>query len=142
KREWSSDVSSSDLSGSISALAPVMQSVIDSARKGMPTLGICNGYQILTEAGLLDGALPRNQGLHFHCVDTHLEVVNNKTAWTTEFAVGDKIYVPAKHGEGRFQAAPETIEKLEGEGQVVFRYTDNFTGSLTDIAAGTNDTGR
>ncbi|MGO1644063.1 phosphoribosylformylglycinamidine synthase subunit PurQ [Corynebacterium casei] len=129
-------------SGAISALAPVMQSVIDRARQGMPTLGICNGFQILTEAGLLEGALTRNKGLHFHCVDTHLEVVNNNTAWTTEFEAGDKIYVPAKHGEGRFQASKETIEKLEGEGQVVFRYTDNFNGSLNDIAGVTDETGR
>src|SRR5699024_5984028 len=125
-------------SGAISALAPVMQSVIDSARKGMPTLGICNGFQILTEAGLLDGALTRNQGQALQCGDNHLGGGKNKTAVDTECGVGDKIYVPAKHGEGRFQAAPETIEKLEGEGQVVFRYTDNFNGSLNDIAGVTN----
>lgn len=129
-------------SGAISALAPVMQSVVDRARQGMPTLGICNGFQILTEAGLLEGALTRNKGLHFHCVDTHLEVVNNNTAWTTEFEAGDKIFVPAKHGEGRFQAAPETIDKLEGEGQVVFRYTDNFNGSVNGIAGITSANGR
>ena len=105
-------------------------------------LGICNGFQILTEAGLLPGALTRNQGLHFHCVDTYLEVVNNTTAWTTEFEVGQKILIPAKHGEGRFQASAETIEQLEGEGRVVFRYTDNFNGSLNDIAGITNETGR
>ncbi|MDN6156206.1 MAG: phosphoribosylformylglycinamidine synthase subunit PurQ, partial [Corynebacterium casei] len=119
-----------------------MQSVIERARQCMPTWGICYGLQILTEAGLLDGVLTRNKGLHFHCVDTHLEVVNNNTAWTTEFSAGDKIYVPAKHGEGRFQASKETIEKLEGEGQVVFRYTDNFNGSLNDIAGVTDETGR
>ena len=129
-------------SGAISALAPVMQSVVDRARQGMPTLGICNGFQILTEAGLLEGALTRNKGLHFHCVDTHLEVVNNNTAWTTEFEAGDKIFVPAKHGEGRFQAAPETIDKLEGEGQVVFRYTDNVNGSVNGIAGVSSANGR
>nr|WP_120491835.1 phosphoribosylformylglycinamidine synthase subunit PurQ [Corynebacterium lactis] len=129
-------------SGAISALAPVMQSVIGAAEGGMPVLGICNGFQILTEAGLLPGALTRNQGLHFHCEDTYLEVANNSTAWTTKFEVGQKILIPAKHGEGRFQAAPETIEELEGEGRVVFRYTDNFNGSINSIAGVTSANGR
>ena len=127
-------------SGAISALAPVMQSVIDRAKQGMPVLGICNGFQILTEAGLLPGALTRNQGLNFHCVDTYLEVENTETAWTSQ--LGERIYVPAKHGEGRFQAAPETIEALEKEGRVVFRYSDNFNGSINGIAGVTNETGR
>ncbi|MBZ8176387.1 phosphoribosylformylglycinamidine synthase subunit PurQ [Corynebacterium poyangense] len=129
-------------SGAISALAPVMRSVIDRARAGMPVLGICNGFQILTEAGLLPGALTRNQGLHFHCVDTYLEVTNNHTAWTGNYEVGQKILIPAKHGEGRFQAAPETIEELEQEGRVVFRYTDNFNGSLHSIAGVCSADGR
>ncbi|ANE04786.1 phosphoribosylformylglycinamidine synthase subunit PurQ [Corynebacterium crudilactis] len=128
--------------GAISALAPVMQSVIEQAGKGMPVLGICNGFQILTEARLLPGALTRNQGLHFHCVDTHLVVENNTTAWTNTLEKGQKIYIPAKHGEGRFQADAETVAKLEGEGRVVFRYTDNFNGSINDIAGITNETGR
>lgn len=129
-------------SGAISALAPVMQSVIDRAKQGMPVLGICNGFQILTEAGLLPGALTRNKGLHFHCTDTYLEVANSTTAWTSEFEQGQKILVPAKHGEGRFQAAPETIEALEKEGRVVFRYTDNFNGSINGIAGVTSENGR
>ena len=127
-------------SGAISALAPVMRAVVDAANKGMPVLGICNGFQILTEAGLLPGALTRNQGLNFHCVDTYLEVENTETAWTSQ--LGERIYVPAKHGEGRFQAAPETIEALEKEGRVVFRYSDNFNGSINGIAGVTNETGR
>lgn len=129
-------------SGAISAIAPVMRAVVDAAGKGMPVLGICNGFQVLTEARLLPGALTRNQGLHFHCTDTYLEVVNNETAWTSNYGTGQKILVPAKHGEGRFQAAPETIEQLEGEGRVVFRYTDNYNGSLNAIAGITNETGR
>ncbi|WJY90436.1 phosphoribosylformylglycinamidine synthase subunit PurQ [Corynebacterium confusum] len=129
-------------SGAISALAPVMRSVIDAAHKGMPVLGICNGFQILTEAGLLPGALTRNQGLHFHCTDTYLEVANAQTAWTTEFDAGQRILIPAKHGEGRFQAAAETVEELEKEGRVVFRYTDNYNGSVNAIAGITNETGR
>lgn len=129
-------------SGAIAAQAPMMGAVVEAAGKGMPVLGICNGFQILTEAGLLPGALTRNQNLLFHCVDTHLVVENNTTAWTSNFQAGERILVPAKHGEGRFQAAPETIEQLEKEGRVVFRYTDNFNGSLNDIAGVTNETGR
>ena len=129
-------------SGAIAAQAPMMGAVIEAAKGGMPVLGICNGFQILTEAGLLPGALTRNQNLNFHCVDTYLEVANTSTAWTTEFDEGQYIYVPAKHGEGRFQAAPETIEALEKEGRVVFRYTDNFNGSINAIAGVTNETGR
>lgn len=129
-------------SGAISAIAPVMQSVVEEARKGMPVLGICNGFQILTEAGLLPGALTRNQGLHFHCTDAYLEVVNNATAWTTGYEVGQQILIPAKHGEGRFQASQETIDELEGEGRVVFRYTDNHNGSLNSIAGITSANGR
>ena len=129
-------------SGAIAAQAPMMGAVIDAAKRGMPVLGICNGFQILTEAGLLPGALTRNQGLNFHCVDTYLEVANAQTAWTSKFEQNQKILVPAKHGEGRFQAQPETIEALEKEGRVVFRYTDNFNGSINAIAGVTNETGR
>ena len=107
----------------------------------MPVLGICNGFQILTEAGLLPGALTRNQGLHFHCEDTYLEVANADTAWTREFEAGQRILIPAKHGEGRFQADAETVERLEEEGRVVFRYTDNFNGSINGIAGITNEAG-
>lgn len=128
-------------SGAISALAPVMRAVVEAANKGMPVLGICNGFQILTEAGLLPGALTRNQGLHFHCVDTYLEVANAQTSWTSEFEQGQRILIPTKHGEGRFQADAETVERLEGEGRVVFRYTDNFNGSINGIAGITNEAG-
>ncbi|MCX7543164.1 phosphoribosylformylglycinamidine synthase subunit PurQ [Corynebacterium sp. P5848] len=129
-------------SGAISALAPVMRAVIDAAHKGMPVLGICNGFQILTEAHLLPGALTRNEGLHFHCVDTYLEVANADTAWTNTLAQGQKILIPAKHGEGRFQADAETVTMLEDEGRVVFRYTDNFNGSVNAIAGVSSADGR
>ncbi|MCI1255095.1 MULTISPECIES: phosphoribosylformylglycinamidine synthase subunit PurQ [Corynebacterium] len=129
-------------SGAIAAQAPVMRSVIDRAAAGMPVLGICNGFQILTEAGLLPGALTRNKGLHFHCVDTWLEVVNDRTVWTSGLESGQKILIPAKHGEGRFQASPDTVAELEAEGRVVFRYTDNFNGSVNAIAGVTSADGR
>lgn len=129
-------------SGAISALAPVTGAVIEAARGGMPVLGICNGFQILNEARLLPGALTRNKGLHFHCTDAYLKVENAETAWTTTLTQGQEVLIPAKHGEGRFQADARTLEELEGEGRVVFRYTDNFNGSLNDIAGITDATGR
>lgn len=129
-------------SGAISALAPVMRSVIDAAGKGMPVLGICNGFQILTEAGLLPGALTRNEGLHFVCRDLHLKVENTDTAWTSKLSAGQEILIPSKHGEGRFQAAPETIRELEEEGRVVFRYVENPNGSINDIAGVRSADGR
>lgn len=125
-------------SGAISALAPVMTTVVERAHKGMPVLGICNGFQILTEAGLLPGALTRNKGLHFHCVDTYLVVEQTDTAWTSDFERKQKILVPAKHGEGRFQVDKNTLEMLEAEQRIVFRYTDNFNGSMGAIAGVTS----
>lgn len=129
-------------SGAIAALSPMMRSVVEAAGKGLPVLGICNGFQILTEAGLLPGALTRNQGLNFHCVDAYLEVENTDTAWTGGFEAGQRILVPSKHGEGRFQASADTVERLEGEGRVVFRYTDNYNGSTNAIAGITSENGR
>ena len=129
-------------SGAISALAPVMQSVVGAAEGGMPVLGICNGFQILTEAGLLPGALTRNEGLHFVCRDLHLKVENADTAWTSSLTAGQEILIPSKHGEGRFQAAPDTIRELEEEGRVVFRYVENPNGSINDIAGVCSANGR
>ncbi|MDO5730174.1 phosphoribosylformylglycinamidine synthase subunit PurQ [Corynebacterium sphenisci] len=129
-------------SGAISALAPVMRSVVDAARGGLPVLGICNGFQILTEAGLLPGALTRNEGLHFVCRDIELTVENTATAWTGRLDAGSRILIPSKHGEGRFQAQPAVIEELEAEGRVVFRYVDNPNGSVNDIAGVCSADGR
>lgn len=120
--------------GAIAAIAPAMRSVVEAAGRGLPVLGICNGFQILQEAGLLPGALTRNEGLHFVCRDIELEVENNSTPWTSGLEKGSTLLVPSKHGEGRFQADEETLKRLEGEGQVVFRYVVNHNGSRNSIA--------
>jgi phosphoribosylformylglycinamidine synthase len=121
--------------GAIARFAPVMTSVLDAARGGMPVLGICNGFQILCEAGLLPGALSRNGGLHFVCRDQRLRVERVATAWTSGYAEGAEIVIPVKNMDGRYAAAKSTVDELEGEGRVVFRYTgSNPNGSLNDIA--------
>jgi phosphoribosylformylglycinamidine synthase subunit PurQ / glutaminase len=121
--------------GAIARFAPVMQSVVDAARGGLPVLGICNGFQILCEAGLLPGAMLRNAGLHFVCRDQWLRVHNTATAWTTRFEPDAEILVPVKNIDGRFTASQSTVDELEAEGRVVFRYVGgNPNGSLNDIA--------
>ena len=104
-------------------------------------LGICNGFQVLCEAGLLPGALTRNAGLHFICRDVRLRVETIDTTWTCAFAKGDEIVIALKNGEGNYQASPETLRKLEDNDQVVFRYLDNPNGSAHDIAGITNERG-
>ncbi|MEU7526231.1 phosphoribosylformylglycinamidine synthase subunit PurQ [Saccharothrix sp. NPDC042600] len=129
--------------GAIARFAPVMQEVVEAANKGMPVLGICNGFQILCEAHLLPGALIRNHKLHFVCRDQWLKVENNETAWTTRFEKGAEVLVPLKSGEGGYQADDETLKELEGEGRVVFRYVgDNPNGSRNGIAGITSANGR
>ncbi|MGW4242784.1 phosphoribosylformylglycinamidine synthase subunit PurQ [Nocardia sp. NPDC004722] len=121
--------------GAIASMAPVMGEVIKAAQGGMPILGICNGFQILCEAGLLPGALTRNEGLHFVCRDQWLTVEQTDTAWTSRYEKGAQILVPVKNAEGRFQASDEVLDELEGEGRVVFRYAGgNPNGSQRDIA--------
>ncbi|MDO4612808.1 MAG: phosphoribosylformylglycinamidine synthase subunit PurQ [Actinomycetaceae bacterium] len=128
--------------GAISRFSPVMEAVIEAAGRGMPVLGICNGFQVLCEAHLLPGALVRNSGQTFLCRDQRLVVENADTAWTTRFESGQVITVPLKHGEGSYQAEPAEIERLEGEGQIVFRYEgDNPNGSAHNIAGVTNAAG-
>ncbi|GGR97265.1 phosphoribosylformylglycinamidine synthase subunit PurQ [Deinococcus sedimenti] len=121
-------------SGAIAARSPIMQAVKAHAERGGYVLGVCNGFQVLTESGLLPGALSRNRDLHFLCRPVHLRVENTGTAFTGAYTTGQVIEVPIAHGEGNYYADPETIARLEGEGQVVFRYTDNPNGSLNDIA--------
>ncbi len=120
--------------GAIAAQAPVMRAVVDAARKGMPVLGICNGFQVLCEAGLLPGALVRNAGLKFLCRDQWLRVENVTTAWTTRFEPGAEILVPIKNAEGRFVASDSVLDELEGEERVLFRYV----GSAADESAAPN----
>ena len=128
--------------GAIARFAPVMQEVIDAAHKGMPVLGICNGFQILTEAHLLPGALIRNDHQKFICREQKLRVENVNTAWTNAFSAGQEIVVPMKNGEGNFIASDEDLDRLEGEGRVVFRYLGgNPNGSARDIAGVTNERG-
>ncbi|HWN26069.1 MAG TPA: phosphoribosylformylglycinamidine synthase subunit PurQ [Actinomycetospora sp.] len=128
--------------GAIAARSPVMGPVVEAGRAGMPVLGICNGFQILCEAGLLPGALVRNHGLRFVCREVGLRV-EAATAWTSSFTVGQELRVPLKSGEGRYVAAAATLDALEAEGRVVFRYTEPApNGALRDIAGVSSADGR
>ncbi len=128
--------------GAISRFAPVMQLVIEAAGKGMPVLGICNGFQVLCESHLLPGALTRNSDLHFLCRDQEIEIVNNATPWTSSYKLGEKIVIPLKNGEGSFQCDDNTLSMLEGEGRVIARYVgQNPNGSRNLIAGITNERG-
>ena len=128
--------------GAISRFAPVMQLVIEAAGKGMPVLGICNGFQVLCESHLLPGALTRNSDLHFLCRDQEIEIVNNSTPWTSSYKAGEKIVIPLKNGEGSFQCDDKTLAELEGEGRVIARYVgQNPNGSRNLIAGITNARG-
>jgi len=119
--------------GAISRFSPVMETVIEQAKAGLPVLGICNGFQILTEAGLLPGELLANRTLKFHCFDVHLRVENNQTVFTSGYAGGQVVRVPVAHHDGNYFADDATLERLEGEGRVAFRYCDD-EGAATDAA--------
>nr|MCW2728047.1 phosphoribosylformylglycinamidine synthase subunit PurQ [Aeromicrobium sp.] len=128
--------------GAIARFAPIMTEVIGAAQGGMPVLGICNGFQILCESHLLPGALIRNDHRTFICRDQTLRVENASTAWTTDLSVGQEIVIPLKNGEGGFVADDDTLDRLQGEGRVVFSYVGgNPNGSLRDIAGITNERG-
>jgi phosphoribosylformylglycinamidine synthase I len=117
--------------GAISRFSPIMNEVVKFASSGKPVIGICNGFQILTEAGLLPGALLRNSSLTFLCKDVYLRTENNSTLFTSELSDKEIIRIPIAHGEGNYFADPETIKSLEDNNQVIFRYSEN-NGFLTD----------
>ena len=128
--------------GAISRFAPVMTQIIAQANKGMPLLGICNGFQVLCEAHLLPGALTRNHELHFLCRDQTLKIENTTSAWTSNFTKGQEIVIPLKNGEGSFQCDDETLKSLEDNNRIIARYVgENPNGSRNLIAGITNERG-
>ena len=128
--------------GAIARFAPVMDAVVSAANGGLPVLGICNGFQVLTEAHLLPGSMIKNNHLNFICRDQVLRVENADTAWTNQFSTGEDIVIPLKNQDGQYVADEHTLDELEGEGRVVFRYVDeNPNGSRRDIAGISNARG-
>ena len=128
-------------SGAMAARSPVMQAVVEAAGKGLPVLGVCNGFQILTEAGLLPGALMRNGGIHFVCRDVPLTVENTDSPFTALYNKGETIHIPVAHHDGNYFADDATLDRLEGEGRVAFRYAGTVNGSARNIAGILNDKG-
>ena len=128
-------------SGAMAANSPIMRSIKEAADRGVSVLGVCNGFQILTEAGLLPGALMRNAELNFVCRDAPLKVENSQSAFTSRYAAGEEIAIPVAHHDGNYTADEETLDRLEGEGRIVFRYRAPVNGSARDIAGIINDKG-
>jgi phosphoribosylformylglycinamidine synthase len=128
-------------SGAIAANSPVMRAVKDAADRGVSVLGVCNGFQILTEARLLPGALMRNSTLSYVCRDVHLKVENSQSGFTSRYSAGEEIVIPVAHHDGNYQADPETLDRLEGEGRVAFRYSGEINGSARSIAGIVNESG-
>lgn len=127
--------------GAIARFSPIMAAVADFAESGGPVLGICNGFQVLTEAGLLPGALMRNRELRFLCETVEIEVSSNASVLTSDVAVGTRLRLPINHGEGNYTCDETTLAEIEAHGQVVLRYVDNPNGSLNDIAGVANRRG-
>jgi phosphoribosylformylglycinamidine synthase len=128
-------------SGAMAARSPVMQAVIAAAGRGVPVLGVCNGFQILTEAGLLPGALMRNAGIRFVCREVKLTVENSQSIFTSHYEAGEEIVIPVAHHDGNYFADEATLDRLEGEGRVAFRYAEEVNGSARNIAGILNDAG-
>jgi len=128
-------------SGAMAARSPVMQAVVAAAGRGVPVLGVCNGFQILAEAGLLPGALMRNSGIRFVCREASLTVENSQSIFTNGYENGEQINFPVAHHDGNYFADTATLDRIEDEGRVAFRYNDPVNGSARDIAGLLNDAG-
>ncbi len=128
-------------SGAMAAKSPILRAVVDAARRGVPVLGVCNGFQVLTESGLLPGALMRNAGQTFICRTVGLEVVNTSSVFTRNYNEGQRIRIPVAHHDGNYFADEDTLDRIEGEGRVAFRYTERVNGSRRDIAGLLNEAG-
>ena len=128
-------------SGAMAARSPIMRAVVRAAERGVPVLGVCNGFQVLTESGLLPGALMRNAGQTFVCRTVPLRVETSQSLFTAGYEVGQTIRVPVAHHDGNYFADEATLDRLEGEGRVAFRYAEPVNGSRRDIAGILSETG-
>jgi phosphoribosylformylglycinamidine synthase subunit PurQ / glutaminase len=128
-------------SGAMAANSPIMREVAAAAQRGVPVLGVCNGFQVLTEAGLLPGALMRNASQHFICRTVDLTVANTDSLFTRGLEAGQRLRIPVAHHDGNYFADETTLDRLEGDGRVAFRYVENCNGSRRDIAGILNETG-
>ena len=127
--------------GAIARFAPALQALVDFAAKGGRVLGICNGFQVLTELGLLPGVLTRNSELHFICEDAPLDVISARSPWLQAYGSGGRLTLPIAHGEGRYQCSDDTLKQLQDEDAIALRYSSNPNGSVADIAGITNSAG-
>lgn len=128
-------------SGAMAARSPIMRAVVEAANSGVPVLGVCNGFQVLTEAGLLPGALMRNAGIRFVCREITLIVENNQSLFTAGYSAGQRITIPVAHHDGNYFADDTTLDRLEGEGRIAFRYGEPVNGSARAIAGILNGAG-
>ena len=128
-------------SGAMAARSPIMRAVVAAAARGVPVLGVCNGFQVLTEAGLLPGALMRNAAIRFVCREVALRVENTQSLFTSGYEAGQIVHIPVAHHDGNYFADEATLDRLEGQGRVAFRYAESVNGSARDIAGVLNDAG-